>query len=117
MPSYQVTLEGENLIFESFGERPSDDEVEELLNYFGLRFEEIEGVTYYEQQRGKIVAIDDDARRLAIMDLTRRFGIYSLGRYAIWKPIRVDELLGDLEKIKRIWRLSKIRREYESYIT
>jgi hypothetical protein len=45
--------------------------------------------------------------------LTDRFGIYSLGRYAIWKPIRADHLVQDVEKIKQLAKLSSVSAGYE----
>jgi hypothetical protein len=115
----RVTLSGKVVIFESSedgycGEEDSiDAECIELLKYFGLSRGHVDSWKFGSQPSGKMVPIDDSVRRLTIMALTEEYNIYSFGRYALWKPIRADNLVDDIEKIKRMITLSQERRRYE----
>jgi hypothetical protein len=74
----------------------------------------LEGQTeVYKQEHGKIKCINDDVRRAVIMDLTERFGIYSFGRFAVWRSLRADQLVGDIERIVNMTRASDIVRKYK----
>lgn len=56
-----------------------------------------------EQAYGKIESIDDRQRRKFIMWATDNFNVYSLGRFATWKPgLLLDDVLGDLFKIRKM---------------
>jgi len=55
--------------------------------------------TIKKQEYGKIVPIDDFARKRFILWATDNFNIYSLGRYATWKQILLDDVLKDIDII------------------
>jgi len=111
---YRVTLEGQKMIFESINSAPSKEEIEELSSYFGI--EEVGDLQkkQYIQKMGKIFPINDDARRARILTLTEKYGIYSLGRFSVWKKLRVDDLIPDLDRIRKMMEISDTRRKYES---
>jgi hypothetical protein len=51
----------------------------------------------------KILPIDEDIRRRFIMWASDNFGIYSLGRFATWRPgLQLDDLVNDVRVIQRI---------------
>lgn len=52
------------------------------------------------QRYGKIVALPDEIRRGIITDLTDKFNIYSVGRFATWRQILLDDVVHDLEVVK-----------------
>lgn len=57
------------------------------------------------QRYAKIVNIDDRERRKFIMWATDQFGIYSLGRFAVWKPgLLLDDVFHDVRKIQAMLR-------------
>jgi hypothetical protein len=113
-PIYRMTLNKKIITIEA------TKEVEEgvLINkmkYFGLLFTDIESIEKVEQSNGKIYRIDDNTRKAFILNLTNEYNIYSLGRYAIWKPkLMLDDLLDDLYKIKKMMNISKEVRLYEN---
>lgn len=59
------------------------------------------GDTYSHLQKyAKIAPIDDDIRKEMIYRLTDRHGIYSLGRFATWRPgLLLDDLIKDINLI------------------
>lgn len=53
-----------------------------------------------KQAFGKIVPIDNQSRQSFIMWATDMYNIYSLGRFAVWRPILLDDLVSDLQSIR-----------------
>ena len=55
------------------------------------------------QSLGKIAPIDDVWRRSFIGWLSDAHKIYSLGRFATWRPdVKVMDVIADVQKIKRL---------------
>lgn len=55
------------------------------------------------QKYAKILPINDDERKHFIMWATEKFGIYSLGRFATWRPgLLLDDLVNDVRVIQRM---------------
>jgi hypothetical protein len=81
----------------------SDGE-DRLMNAFaiGEQFHDLPALDEGKQKFGKIAPIDEAWRREAIYQLTRRFNIYSLGRFATWRNILLDDVLKDVYVIKRL---------------
>jgi len=112
--TYRMTLEKETLIFESVGGYPEKEEVMALSKFFCVT---PDAAVRSSQEFGKLLphtADEDDLRRMHIFDLTEKYGVYSLGRFATWKSIRTDDLLDDLDHIMSVMGVSKIRRKYEN---
>lgn len=121
-PAYRVTIQGRKVIIESISDGKID--VDRLMWHFGLGSDDFDvqpkwdpenqvKFEMFRQSMGKMVAIDDNARRQYIYELTDRFRIYSLGRFAIWKPVRADHLVQDIDKIKRLVKLGGASAGYE----
>jgi len=98
-PVYRATVENNKFTVESMDEICEDD-VYECIEIFGLSKDNLSKPEFRTQWLGKIVPIDDIQRRKIMMDLTNKFNIYSFGRYAVWKDLRIDQILEDIEKIK-----------------
>jgi len=113
--AYRATLEGKHIIIESLSELGSD-ELESILGNFGLFLPDVENLKRHRQELGKLYSTRDDDRKNMIMCLTREFDIYSIGRYAIWKQVRSDDLVLDLRHVSKLMRLTAIGREYASYL-
>lgn len=55
------------------------------------------------QQFGKIAPLANDAmRRRLLFDLSQRHNIYSLGRFATWRNVLLDDVVHDIAVIKRL---------------
>jgi|GEM_PF-3138186 hypothetical protein len=113
---YRATLEGEEMIFESANKFPKEEEIEELSSYFGIKGLNPENTEKHTQKMGKIIPTEDDFRRTVIVDLTERYNIFSLGRFAVWKQIKTDDLIQDLDLIRKMIGISDAKRIYKSRI-
>ena len=106
---YRASITGRTLIMEFASEREPFDKAActlEVIHAFGLSggtdWVPMGGV---KQQYGKIAPIEDDAARKALLfRLTHQFGIYSLGRFATWRNILLDDVVQDIAVVKRLMR-------------
>lgn len=101
-PIYRATLTGEHLIIESMA--PSTVQKGEDLALvtaaLGLSGVPCGYVGTATQRFGKIVPIDPERRKRTLLKLTMEYGIYSLGRFACWRNILLDDVFEDLFKIR-----------------
>lgn len=67
-----------------------------------------------EQRYGKIAPIDETFRQTAIRQLTERHNIYSLGRFATWRNILLDDIVQDTSIIKKLISASAYERRLAS---
>lgn len=99
---YRASITGNVLIAEYAGE--ADRKVEPLLERaFGISlgsFAEDMGVV--EQRYGKIVDIPAPVRKQLLFDLTLKHGVYSLGRFATYRNILLDDVVRDVQVIKNL---------------
>lgn len=72
------------------------------LTPFGLEADECEPIESVSQRYGKIAPIDDAWRKKTMFDLTTQHGIFSLGRFATWRNILMDDVLKDISVIKKL---------------
>lgn len=49
---------------------------------------------------GKILPIDESVRKRFMLWMTEKHGVYSLGRFATWRNILLDDVVGDVKKIE-----------------
>lgn len=108
---YRASLTGSLLIIERMQNWLLRDETEGyqqdnfkmVLRSFGLLDEAISLIEMNHQQRfGKIAPIDDGYRRQCIYMASIRHKVYSLGRFATWRNILLDDVIDDIAIIKRL---------------
>lgn len=76
--------------------------VQPVLHDFGLEDNWVR-YTVKRQRYAKILPVDDRARKRFIMWATDNWGIYSLGRFAVWKPgLLLDDVFHDIQAIQRM---------------
>lgn len=118
---YRATIQGDRLIVEGrpdvielWGKDCLSD-VQQIVDAFGISDERfmIEDVEIRPMRLGKIVPIDEHERLKFICWLTDEFQIYSLGRYATWRPLLLDDLVHDVKKIEQM-ATSKYHRRLNS---
>lgn len=98
---YRASITGDVLIAESTA--PLDEaDIAEIERAFGLRMEECELLEAVEQKFGKIAPIDDAVRKQLLFRLTHEHNIYSLGRFATWRNLLLDDVVDDVTAIKKL---------------
>lgn len=86
-------------VAEAFGYEPLFDAVSQSLGNF------------HTQTFGKLLPIDENLRKTLVSQLTQRCGIYSLGRFATWRNILLDDVVHDAAVIKRLASASFYERQ------
>lgn len=102
---YRASITGNMLIVEHVaphGIIAGPERMREVLLAFGLYPREVEPLEASTQRFGKIAPVDDVWRRAFIRDLSVQHGIYSLGRFATWRNVLLDDVLQDIRVIQRL---------------
>ena len=60
------------------------------------------GIETVNQKYGKIAPIDEGKRKALIGHLSTEHNIYSLGRFATWRNLLLDDVVQDIAVIKRL---------------
>ena len=102
----RISITGSQLIAECYGERKPDDPLffaQECAGRMGLRHSCVVSAEVKDQRYAKILPIDEDERRRFVMWASEEHGIYSLGRYATWRPgLLLDDVVNDVRVIQRL---------------
>lgn len=113
---YRVSITGSELIAEYMPDDNSDSANTRLLesilrNVFGLDVK-LDQLSLQEtsQRHGKISEIDEKKRRKFIHYMTTNHGVYSLGRFATWRNILLDDIVKDAKQIKKMIELDQYER-------
>lgn len=118
VPYYRASLVGNRLIIE-FITNPTEENhpmfIDRVLDDFGINGR-VFNIKVTQQKFGKIVPIDDGLRKEFIYSMTREHNIYSLGRFATWRQILVDDVISDLKVIKSIMSGEERSRLYRQKI-
>lgn len=110
--TYRASLEAQEFVIESQDGFPDELEIVTVLQLFALGMGDVGEPKKYEQSNGKIVELEPSLRKHIILELTDKFSVYSLGRYATWRNITSDVLLDDLAKIASMMKLPRVDRKY-----
>lgn len=101
--TYRATLTGSDLIIESM-KKITNSDVDMVFESFGIigphKFQTLNNS--HNQKYGKIQEINEQARRNFILRATLEFNIYSLGRFATWRNILLDDVLFDIYMINKL---------------
>lgn len=103
VPYYRASIVGNKFILE-FSSEPPDLGISwvEALDFFGIDPDLLTQTGYRKQEIGKMLPIDDQLRKEFMHWATALFGIYSLGRFATWRSILLDDVVDDLAVIERM---------------
>lgn len=100
---YRATLTGDLLTLESVSAENTGMNV--AMDAFGLRslpFLSDPADLKHKQSFGKIIPAPDGPRKALLHRLTQEWGIYSLGRFATWRNILLDDVYEDIAVIRRM---------------
>jgi hypothetical protein len=75
-----------------------------------------ESETKVDQKYGKIVDMDEKARQAILFHLTDKHNIFSLGRFATWRNILLDDVAADLPRIEKMMMASDYMRNRIRYL-
>lgn len=99
---YRMSITGNRVIAELIA-LPSMDHKEYIEHFLELDFgisDSIANLKVSKSKYGKIVPIDESIRRDFIRTMTRQYNVYSLGRFATWRNILLDDVYYDIKAIK-----------------
>jgi hypothetical protein len=118
-PVYRASLTGDVLIIERLVKFPevagfTQMNLEELDQFdldtvchaLGLERDWLDMSTHEKtvQSHGKIVPLEKAEREAYMYELTTRHNVYSLGRFATWRNVLLDDLVDDLDVIEKLMR-------------
>lgn len=100
---YRASMTGSTLIVEAMDEGLAGAELAEVLEAFGIT-KHAEALGAVKQSYGKIAPVNDAARKGLLFRLTNEYDIYSLGRFATWRNILLDDIVDDIVHVKALLR-------------
>lgn len=114
---YRATLNNDGILAEYIDGTSDEIVKQEILIVaaaFGIKTSNIIGREIHFMKHGKIIGGKENKQRLKIMsELTEKFNIYSLGRYATWnESVKTEDLIHDLKKIDTMMSMSDDEKKY-----
>jgi len=98
---YRASITKDVLIIECVEE--SENVIDFVLRSFGLNLNDVSSIISSSYQKyGKLVPLDDRERKEFIGWATKEFNIYSIGRFATWRNIQLDDVVKDAKIIKKV---------------
>lgn len=107
---YRASITKDLLICEFLGE-PGGPWESDLMQAFNLSTVAFDRVDEDWQRYGKILPLPDDRRKQLVGQLTDEHEIFSLGRFATWRNILLDDVVEDAAVIKRLMHATKYDRK------
>lgn len=118
LKTFRASVTGDLLIVEQMAPEneldwtvDEEEELERVLAAFGFTPLDIEPVESVHQRYGKIVELPRQDREALLYELTRDFNVFSIGRFATWRNILLDDVVKDIEAVQRLIAASIYGRE------
>jgi len=116
---FRASITGDTLIVESLQLLPEGRRCTGLVSYrdvwetFGLHESQLDlaSATTSTQPFGKIVDMPKADREALMHELTNAHNIFSLGRFATWRNILLDDVVDDIDAISRLINASEYSRK------
>jgi len=113
---YRASITGSTLIAEFATARGGpahyeecwQEELHEAFGFFNMP-DQVQA-EHVEQRYGKIAPIDEGLRKSLVARLTDEHGIFSIGRFATWRNLLLDDVVNDATVIKRLLTASRYDR-------
>ncbi len=103
-PYYRISIIG-NIVISEFIIEPPEMIGPHIFNVlhedFGIRATEINELEQSHQKYGKIKPINEALRKQFIYEMTTKYNIYSLGRFATWRQLLLDDVVEDCQHIEK----------------
>ena len=112
---YRASITGDMLIVE-FAGTPSlierdDIWMGDLCEAFALHPEALLPLERVSQKYGKIAPVEEKERQRLVVELTEKHGVYSLGRFATWRNLLLDDVVDDIAVLKKLMHSSGYQRK------
>lgn len=101
---YRASITGDLLIIETAGAGLLGAEIAAVERALGILYDRWRVLSESKQKYGKIISLADEVRKSILFQLTHDHGIYSLGRFATWRNVLLDDVVDDIVVIKRLLR-------------
>ena len=104
-PIYRASITGDLLIVEESVngyDKPESMPLYYVGAAFGLDTNALEPLDDTQQQFGKVDSLPARQRKDILFALTQTYNLYSLGRFATWRNILLDDVVQDIHVIKRL---------------
>lgn len=75
-----------------------------LIEDFGIQPEQLVDMKQSTQKYGKIEPINEELRKEFIFEMTSKHGIYSVGRFATWRQLLLDDVVEDIQHVEKFIR-------------
>jgi hypothetical protein len=113
---YRASITGDLLICESIARRAMEAQMpqEVAAQAFGIDVAALDPIEAVHQSFGKIAPIDAVARKSLLAALTAEHNIFSLGRFATWRNVLLDDVVQDARVIKRLMTAATYERRLSS---
>lgn len=102
---YRASITGNLLTIEYLDnvsdEAPFDGHVQTVLDDFGIVESYWGEIELKYQKFGKLSPINERERRSFIYGMTNQYNIYSVGRFATWRQILLDDVVKDIKIVER----------------
>lgn len=116
--TFRASITGDLLIIEKVTERseyskwdgPAFDELTYICDAFGICPSELEEIERVDQRYGKIIELPRETREAILHELTRDFNVFSIGRFATWRNILLDDVVKDIDIVQRLMAASSYGR-------
>jgi len=104
---YRASITGSRLTLEYVSDPEGVDKggwrIHPLLEQvFGIEGAQVKVEGVKAQKFGKLLSVDDEVRRSFILYATEKFGIYSVGRFATWRQILLDDVVQDVQLVDKM---------------
>jgi len=101
---YRVSITG-NIIIAEYIEEP-DKKASELFSFlmedFGIQPKTLNNLSLSEMKYGKLLPIDDTIRKEFILHMTQKYNIFSVGRFATWRQLLLDDVVDDINVVDNL---------------
>lgn len=109
IPLYRATITRDEVILECSDKMGglTESQLDFAMRAFGIDYKTLIPKEIRRQGLGKIQPINEAERKGLLYKLTRDHKIYSLGRFACWRNILMDDVYDDYWKVKKMIALNE----------
>lgn len=107
---YRASITGSHLIIEYVGDAATLGKdgmhlhILKVLGDFGMQNTSVTNLSLKVNQYGKIAPVPEEARKPFILAMSDQYNVYSVGRYATWRGILLDDVVKDITLVERFIR-------------